>query len=314
MPRVRSALVVAATALALALTGCAAPRAGPPREARVAADGLPDPVRLPDVPFVAQPDWQCGPAALAIAMAAAGRPVPVEAIARDAFTPGLQGTLQPEMLAAARRRGFLATELPPSLDALRAELAAGRPVIVLQNLGLGWWPRWHYAVAVGIDRELGEVVLHSGDTPSMSMPLATFEHTWSRSGRWAMSVTPPDRLPASADETAVLRAVVALDRVDAAAASAAWEAVVARWPRSRVGQFGRANRLLADGDAQRAVGGFVAALAIDPAFADAWNNLARALQAAGRTEAATLAADRAVALGGPRLDTYLDTRAALGRR
>lgn len=306
-------LAAVALAAMLALAGCAAPQAGPPRAARMAADGLPDPVRLADVPFVAQPDWQCGPAALSIAMAAAGRPVPVETLARGAFTPDLQGSLQAEMLAVTRRHGLLATELPASLEALRRELAAGRPVIVLQNLGFASFPRWHYAVVIGVDRELGEVVLHSGDVPSLSMRLSTFERTWARSGRWAIAVTPPDRLPASADETAVLRAVVALERVDPVAAATAWDAVVARWPRSRIGLFGQANRRLADGDPRGAVGGFVAALAVDPGFADAWNNLARALQAAGRIDAARLAADRAVALGGPRLDTYLDTRAALGR-
>ncbi|MFM1988593.1 MAG: hypothetical protein RJA99_1550 [Pseudomonadota bacterium] len=309
-PLARLALALAA---ALVIAGCAAPQAGPPRAARTAADGLPDPVRVAGVPFVAQPDWQCGPAALAIAMAAAGRPVPVETLSRDAFTPALQGSLQAEMIAATRRQGLLATELPASLDALSRELAAGRPVIVLQNLGLEWFPRWHYAVVTGVDRALGEVVLHSGDTPSLSMRLSTFERTWARSGRWAIAITPPDRLPASADETAVLRAVVALERVDPAAAAAAWEAVVARWPHSRIGLFGRANRRLADGEPRRAVPDLVAALALDPGFADAWNNLARALQASGRVDAARLAADRAVALGGPRLGAYLDTRAALGR-
>jgi predicted Zn-dependent protease len=128
-----------------------------------------------------------------------------------------------------------------------------------------------------------------------------------------MAVTPPSVLPASAAEPDAVAAAVGLERVDPAAAGAAWDAIVARWPSSRLGHFGRANRLLALGDAPAAVDAFRAAIAADPAFADAWNNLARALASTGEPVAALAAADRAVALGGPRADAYRETRAALGR-
>lgn len=273
---------------------------------------LPDPLRLAGVPFVAQPDWQCGPASLAMAMAAAGREVGVESLAASAFVPGLRGALQAEMLAATRRQGLLATELAPSLDALRTELAAGRPVIVLQNLGLEALPRWHYAVLIGVDLARGEVVLHSGEVASDTMRLSTFDRTWARGGRWAMAVTPPDRLPASADEARAARALAGLERVDAPAAAPGWDALVARWPAGRISRFARGNARLARGDAAGAAGDYRAALAADPAFADAWNNLARALAAQGEVGGARAAADRAVALGGVRADAYRDTRAALG--
>ncbi len=309
----------AATALAaVALLGACAGPAGPPPAAPggpAAPTGiaLPDPILLDGVPFVAQPDWQCGPASLAMALAAAGVDVPVERLAGRAFVPGLQGSLQAEMLAAVRAERMLATELPPTLEALRAELAAGRPVVVLQNLGLSFAPRWHYAVLVGVDVRAAEAVLHSGDTPSMRMSLATFDRTWARGGRWALAVTSPDRMAAAAREEAAVRAVAGLERIDAAAAARAWAALVARWPRSRIGWFGRGNRLLADGDAPAAIDAYRAAIDVDPGFADAWNNLARALAATGRLEAARDAADRAVAIGGPRAGAYRDTRAALGR-
>ncbi len=316
--------VAAALALASVLAGCAG-SAGV--GGRAAGSGFadaggrldralavhPDPVRVDGVPFVSQPDWQCGPASLAMALAAAGREVPLERLVARAFVPGLDGSLQSEMLAAARAQRMLATELPPTFEALRAELADGRPVVVLQNLGLPILPRWHYAVLIGIDPRAGEAVLHSGDTPAMPMRLSVFERTWSRAGRWAFAVTPPDRLPASADEQAVLHAVAGLERVDAAAAMRAWDALVARWPRSRVGHFGRGNRLLADGDARGAIGAYRRALEIDPGFADGWNNLAHALASAGRRDAARLAADRAVAIGGRRADAYRETQASLGR-
>jgi hypothetical protein len=310
--RIAAALAVAA------LAGCAAAPFAPDGSAdaaaaRASAAGLPRSVLLSDVPFVAQPDWQCGPASLAMAMAAAGRPAPVDALAAGTFVPGLRGSLQAEMMAATRRRGLLAVELPPSPDALRRELAGGRPVVVLQNLALSAFPRWHYAVVIGYDLRSGEWVLHSGDTPSMRMSATTFDNTWSRAGRWAIAIAAPSQLPASADDVAVARAASALQRTDAAAAAQAWDALLERWPDSRVGRFGRANLLLERGDARGAARGFSAAIAIDPGFADAWNNLAVALDALGRREDARVAADRAVSLGGPRADVYRETRASLGR-
>jgi tetratricopeptide (TPR) repeat protein len=294
----------------------AAPRVAslgsPPSGSTAATAALPDPLRLDTVPFVAQPDWQCGPASLAMALAAAGREVPVDALAASAFVPGLKGALQAEMLAATRRQGMLATELAPSLDAVRAELAAGRPVIVLQNLGLAMAPRWHYAVLIGVDLARGELRLHSGEIADDTMSLATFERTWARGGRWAMVVTPPASLPASADEARIARAIAGLERVDRAGAAAGWEAMVERWPAGRLARFARGNARLAGGDARGAAEDLRAAIAADPAFADAWNNLARALAAQGDRDAARAAADRAVALGGARLDVYRDTRAALG--
>jgi tetratricopeptide (TPR) repeat protein len=315
----RASRVAAVAFAAVALLGACAGPAGPPAAPSGAspaatAASLPDPIRLTGVPFVAQPDWQCGPASLAMALVAAGREVPVARLAERAFVPGLQGALQAEMLAATRAQGMLATELPPSLDALRAELADGWPVVVLQNLGLAFAPRWHYALLTGVDLAAREVVLHSGDTPSLAMPLDTFERTWARGGRWAFAVTPPHRMAAAAEEAAAVRAVAGLERVDATAAGRAWEALVTRWPHSRLGWFGRGNRLLADGDPRGAIGAYRAALAADPGFADAWNNLARALEASGRLDAARLAADRAVSIGGPRADAYRDTRASLDGR
>lgn len=312
---------LAALALAALLAGCAAPAplssaspgAGTPVAGRPDASDLPVAWQLAGVPFVAQPDWQCGPAALAIAMTASGHPVPVATLAADAFVPGLKGTLQAEMLAASRRQRLLATVLPPEFDALRREIADGRPVIVLQNLGLAALPRWHYAVLIGYDLEAAQVTLHSGDEPQMRMGRGVFERTWARSGRWAMTVTAPTVLPASADEPRSVQAAIGLERVDAAAAVQAWEAIARRWPASRLAPFGLANLRLAQGDARAAADGFRAALAVDPAFADAWNNLARALDMLGEGAAARAAADRAVAIGGPREALYRETRAELSR-
>jgi tetratricopeptide (TPR) repeat protein len=268
---------------------------------------------LDGVPFFAQQDYQCGPAALAMALAYDGAPVTAHSLVPEVYLPGRAGSLQAELLAATRRHGRLAVVLPPRLDALLAEVAAGRPVIVLQNLALPAFPRWHYAVVIGFDLERGTVLLHSGTTARLAMPLAPFERTWARSGHWAMTATGPDAPPLTADMATLLAAAAALERVDARAATRAYAALTERDRGQFAAWFGLGNARHAGGDLAGARQAFARAAEIDPAAADAWNNLALTELALGRTADARAAARRAVALGGPRAARYRDTLAAIDR-
>jgi len=80
-----------------------------------------------------------------------------------------------------------------SFPTLFTEIAAGHPVIVLQNLAFDWYPVWHYAVAVGYDLDAQEITLRSGRERRLQLPLGTFEDTWRRGGHWAMLALPPLR-------------------------------------------------------------------------------------------------------------------------
>ena len=209
-------------------------------------------------------------------------------------------------MAAARGHGRLAVPVA-DLGDLLAELAAGHPVLVLHNLALDWWPVWHYAVAVGYDRVAGDLVLRSGPEARHEVSLATFERTWARAGHWGLVILPPDLLPASADEAAVVRAAAALERTDLAAARVAYDAILERWPDSRGALLGRGNARYAEGDLAGAERAFRRAAAADPGSGAAWNNLAQVLLERDQPEAALEAARRAVELGGPLATTYRTT-------
>jgi hypothetical protein len=301
------AILLAAASLALA--GCAAPQAAALRAAP-AAD-IPARVTLDHVPFHPQLDYYCGPSALAMVMGAAGRPVHPDALAQSVFLPERQGSLQPEMLAAPRRHGLLATRLPDTLESLLREVAAGTPVVVLQNLSLQMIPRWHYAVVVGYDLPRKRILMHSGENEQMSLSIDRFEHTWARGGHWAMAVTEPSVLPRTADESEAVRAAVALERTDKPAAALAYGAVLRRWPENRLALFGQGNLAFAAGDAGAAIAAYRRAVFAHPDFADAWNNLAIALDHAGQRAEARAAADRAMSIGGPHVAAYGTTRAKL---
>ena len=135
------------------LGGCAvqtqALRASPPSDLPVRAE-------LEATPFYPQTEYQCGPAALATVLGAAGIAADPGTLAEQVFLPARTGTLQIEMVAGARRQGAVATRIPPTLTAALHEVAAGRPVAVLLNLGLSWYPLWHYAVLIGYDLDSGD--------------------------------------------------------------------------------------------------------------------------------------------------------------
>ena len=257
------------------LAGCAAtPPAG---DLEKLLPGLPAAAEIADAPFFAQEDYQCGPAALATALTHAGRETTPAVLVPQVYLPARKGSLQAEMLATARRHGQVAYPLAPLLGDLLREIAAGNPVVVLQNLALDWAPQWHYAVAIGYDLDAREMVLRSGVTRRLSMPIDTFERTWARSGHWAMLALPPERLPATATESSYLAAAATLERVAPAAARRAYETALERWPRSAAARIGLGNASYAMRDLTGAAAAYLRATQEHPGAADAWNNLAQAL-------------------------------------
>lgn len=300
--------------LALAALLVAAGCAGPRTEALLAEPGrLPPVARVASVPFYPQAEKACGPAALAMALAWSGAPVAPEALASLVFTPGRDGSLPPDMITAARREGRLAVRLH-GLRAVLAEMSAGHPVVVLQNLGLEMRPVWHFAVAVGYDLPARRIVLHSGLEERAAMGLDTFEHTWVRAGQWAVVVLPPDRLPAGGGERDTVEAAAGIERAGRlAAAEAAYRAVLSRWPESLAAAVGLGNVRYRLGDGDGAAEAFRMAVDRHPGAAAAWNNLAHVQLELGRLAGAEDSALRAVELGGaegPYAATLAEVRAA----
>jgi tetratricopeptide (TPR) repeat protein len=181
-----------------------------------------------------------------------------------------------------------------------AEVAAGNPVIVLQNLALDWYPMWHYAVVVGYDLENHTIILRSGTEPRQVLPLTTFERTWARSKYWAMLVLPPHVLPQTIGSHAYVQAVVALEKAGfAAEARAAYEAALDRWPDNLTALMGAGNTAYAQGDPAAAERAFRRAAELHPASDAALNNLAQVLADQGRLTEAEAMARSALALSGP---------------
>jgi tetratricopeptide (TPR) repeat protein len=297
----------------LALAGCANlwPQTAELRESL--PHGLPERVELVEVPFFPQAEYQCGPAALATTLASFGVKVTPEDLVSQVYLPDRKGSLQVEMLAAARRRGMVSYQLAPRLEDVLREIAAGTPVILLQNLGFA--DGWHYAVAIGYDYERGEMMLRSGEKQREVLPFTVNELVWKRSGYWAMVAVPPDRIPATAEELRWLGAIAALERTgNAAAARTAYARFLERWPGNVNAAIGLANAHHALGalaDAERVLR--QAALR-EPNSVIILNNLAQTLSDQGRHDEALPLIERAAAQGGPFSAAVAETRATIRKR
>lgn len=244
--------------------------------------GVAQTVELTSVPFFPQVDYQCGPAALATVMSYTGVPVTPDPLVSQVFLPSRQGSLQIEMLATPRRYGRIAYALAPRYGDLLREVAAGNPVIVLQDVGL-MFTQWHYAVVNGFDYATGTLFLRSGTEPRQEMPFTAFERSWMKSGYWAMVVTPPDRIPVSATEDGWISAVLAMARVDTGdTATRAFDTALKRWPDSLPAAIGLANQYHARGALADAAAVLRQARQRHPQSAIVVNNLAQTLSDQGR--------------------------------
>src|SRR5690606_1403568 len=216
---------------ALLLLGCAS---APPLQ----RGDLPQRVELADTPFFPQDDYQCGPAALATMLVQRGVSTSPQELLPQVYLPGRRGSLKVELVAAARQHDLLVYPLQPDLRALLTQLAAGHPVLVMQNLGFDWFPQWHFAVVVGYDLAREELLLRSATEQRLSSGLAAFRRSWARAGHWAVLTLPADRLPAQPQLTTWLQAANDLEQTGRReAAERAYRTAEAHWPGEALPSF-----------------------------------------------------------------------------
>lgn len=257
---------------------------------------------LTEVPFFPQVDYQCGPAALATTLVHSGVQVTPDDLVKLVYLPARQGSLQIEMLAGARRYSRVSYQLAPRFDDMLREVAAGNPVVVLQDNGFGpLSTKWHYAVVVGFDYPAGELYLRSGETKRYAVPFTIFEYTWKKSDYWSMVTMPPERIPVTATETGYAAAIAAMERVgDPRAVTTAYSNFLQRWPGSENASIGLANRHYAAGALKEAESILRQAAVSHPASVPVLNNLAHTLSDLGRNDEALSLIEKAMQPeGGP---------------
>lgn len=253
-------------------------------------DFLPLAVELTDTPFYPQTENYCGPATMATILKLHGVETTPEELSSQIYIPELKGSLQIEMTAATRRHEMLPYKLEPQLIDLFTEIAAGNPVLVLQNLSFEWYPKWHYAVVVGYDTERREIILRSGTTRRWITPFEVFERTWQRADHWALVILPIGEIPKTAKPLNYLKAVYAFEELGRAdLALKAYQSASSQWPNVADIWLTLGNMAFQNQDWPEAIRAFSTASSLQPESINSWNNLAYALSAYGCHEQAKMA-------------------------
>ena len=300
----RIPLLLCGGMLLICLTGCAGLKKW---ELLQEAGNLTPCFELKTVPFFHQKAYQCGRGSLATALNWSGLSVSPEELTDEVFTPLRKGSLQTALISAARRHGRLAY-VSTGMDVIFSEVAAGHPVIILQNLGLSWYPVWHYSVVVGYNIPKKYVILRSGATARKIMASRVFEKTWARSHYWGLLILRPDQLPAMAKKDPFLEAVLGLEKArQFRAAILGYKTALTRWPQNLTALMGIGNCHYALGELKDAESAFRETVRLHPREGSALNNLAQILFEEGRRQEALEAAKKAVSLGGPLTDVYQKT-------
>lgn len=266
-------LLITAICVACLFSGCSFHRQTGAGEAP-AAD-----IELTDTPFFPQEEYLCGPAALAALLVSSDVVTLPDLLSPDLYIPKRQGTLQLGIIGSIRRHDRIPYEIRPEMDAITAELKAGRTVLVLQNLGLKILPTYHYAVVIGVLSD-GQVVLRSGTTERLLLDIDDFLTTWEKAGSWGVIALKSDELPTDHDISRYLEAVA---RVEATGniqlAEQCYKTVLDRHPHSDLAVFGLANAMFAQHHYTTAATFYSYLLERNPAHAEAANNLAESLAA-----------------------------------
>ena len=205
---------------------------------------------------------------------------------------------------AGARVPVIANGVPLEASAFAAREAARAELFVPED-----------AVAIGYDYESGKLILRTGTTERRQLPFTMHEMVWRRSGYWAMVALPPDRIPATADESRWLSAVAALERAGGPrAARTAYQTFLKRWPANVNAAVGLANSHHALGELKEAESVLRDAARENPESVIVLNNLAQTLSDQGRDAEALPVIERAAALGGPFSAAVEDTKRSIQKK
>ena len=215
-------------------------------------------------------------------MGAEGAATSPGGLAEQLFVPALEGSLQVEILAASRRHGYIPVRLGSEVQTLVDTIAAGKPVLVLQNLATPGKPHWHYAVLIGYNASTNKLVLRSGTEFRKEMRLRTFARTWDWAGKWAIVILEPGEMVDTISQNAYFQALIDIEQTENLELShTAYSGALAHWPESEILWTGVGTSAYGLGALSQAEIAFRKLLEFHPESVTGRNNLASILHERG---------------------------------
>lgn len=244
-------------------------------------------IKLTQTPFFPQTAYQCGPAALATVLQSAGVSVLPQDLVSQVYVPEKKGSFQVELIATGRRYGLVPYPVTPTLAALLQEVQGGRPVLVMQNLGLRSLPVWHYAVVIGFDAATDQMLLRSGVEANKMMKTRRFLATWQGADKWGLVMLRPGELPVVLNRHTYLQSIAAMEAMGQhKAALQGYRAALRKWSSDPAAMLGLGNVYYALGQLDEADAAYRKLLSVMPNHTVGLNNLAQVLADRGCFKAA----------------------------
>jgi len=257
----------------------------------------------------------CGAGSLSAVLSYYGPPVSLEELDKVLPKGRHEGVVTLDLVLEARRRGYDARLVEGTPELVERELLAGRPVILMLQVLNAPGNRndlYHYVVVDGIERSRKLLRVQLGDGKQRWTTFERLDYAWRSTRRTTLLIAPGDPGVRAAAQKNALRYAVALEAAGRAEeAVTLYRKLLEDDPRSVLLWTDLGNAEAGRGEAALAEAAYQRALELDPANADALNNLAwLLLEQPERLAEAEEMARRAVAAGGPDPHLALDT---LGR-
>jgi tetratricopeptide (TPR) repeat protein len=237
--------------------------------------------KLNSVPFIKQTENHCGPASLAMVLEFNNQKKDLKELSSLTMTPGSKGTFSTDLITAVRRKGMLPLKVN-DIESLIIELSADNPILVLQNVGLSWMPKWHYAVVVGHDLNGPDIILHTGDKKFHKLDMRFFERSWSLGNFWGIVIIEPGKIAPSVSDLGHVEGISGLEQLKKFdKAQRAYTSVLKKWPKSLPALIGISNVLYEKKDYKKSVYYLKEAAFFHQDSAVVLHNLATAQNSAG---------------------------------
>ena len=148
--------------------------------------------RIDGVPLIKQQHNYCGPATLAALLQFNGEKTTQDDIGKCVYDPVGCATNGADMLLYARDKGYAAYSWNSSLADAKKKIAAGVPILVLQENSTRD-PSGHFRILTGYDDSKGKFYIMDPYYQPQEMSYQDCEKLWKPMGHWALMVVPKDK-------------------------------------------------------------------------------------------------------------------------
>ncbi|HQT80880.1 MAG: hypothetical protein B7Z60_02390 [Ferrovum sp. 37-45-19] len=269
---------------------------------------LPNSSLIKGIPYYPETRNFLAPSTLASVFNYYGKNVTTHNLLTRNYIPAQKGTLEFDATLTARKLGYVVYPLTEQIEDIFLEISQQHPVVVtLKN------PEnpddWSFHVVYGYDFTDRTVTIMDSNTSNKKISMDSFDRQWAQSQHWAVTITPPNVIPASAREIGYLTSISRIEPIAPQAAREAYLKTLERWPKNIVALIGIGDIAYVHRNYHEALKYFELAVKANPNSGDALNNLAQTYLALHQGQSALLTIQRALKLkSNHHRKTYLVTQ------